>query len=756
MNGVHNITASIAQLNKEQRQAVETVDGPLLIMAGAGSGKTRVLTHRIGYLIEERKAAPWNILAITFTNKAAREMQDRVAQLIGPQGQDIWVSTFHSMCVRMLRRDIERIGYTSNFTILDTTDQLSVIRGCYQDLNLDPKIFNQRAVLAAISNAKNELLTVDQFAEQAGNDYFKQIVEKVYRAYQKKLKISNALDFDDLIMKTIELFHAEPEVLSRYQQQFRYIHVDEYQDTNRAQYMLCKMIAAEHHNICVVGDSDQSIYGWRGADIGNILTFEKDYPQVKIILLEQNYRSTANILQAANHVIANNKSRKPKNLWTDQGAGEAIKVFRAGSEHEEGYFIAEEINNNVAKGLSYGEQAILYRTNAQSRVIEEVLIKSDIPYQIVGGVKFYDRKEIKDVLAYLRLVSNPNDDISFVRIINVPKRGIGAKTVERIAEWAAQSGDSMFAALYELDALEVGARAKQSLLNFRKMIEQLNYRADELSVTELTEEVLSLTEYREQLLAEDSLEATSRLENIEELLSVTLDFERRHEDKSLLSFLTDLALIADIDALEDDGVDSVGDQHAKLTLMTLHSAKGLEFPVVYIAGLEEGIFPHSRTFEDEQELEEERRLAYVGITRAEQRLYLTCATSRLLFGKMTSNAPSRFLEEIPEELIDDVSPQRGHSIFGGGAWGRTPISDGRTQDAVGAVRSRMRTVTSNEGQGATDYQLGDKVSHNKWGIGTVVTVTGSGDDTELHIAFSAPTGIKRLLARFAPITKVVE
>lgn len=762
MNEIHTMTESIRRLNKQQREAVETVEGPLLIMAGAGSGKTRVLTHRIGYLIDQRLAAPWNILAITFTNKAAREMQERVAQLIGPTGRDIWVSTFHAMCVRILRRDIDRIGYESSFTILDTTDQLSVIRSCYNDLNLDPKMFNPRAVLAAISQAKNELISADKYAEQADQfQYMKQIVEKVYTAYQRKLKVSNALDFDDLIMKTIELFRAEPDVLSFYQDKFRYIHVDEYQDTNKAQYILCKMIAEKHHNICVVGDSDQSIYGWRGADIRNILNFEEDYPNVKTIMLEQNYRSTSNILQAANHIISLNKSRKPKNLWTDRGDGAKIHVFRAGSEHEEGYYIAEEINSNAANGMPYSSQAILYRTNAQSRVIEEVLIKSDIPYQIIGGVKFYDRKEIKDILAYLRLISNPNDDTSFMRIINVPKRGIGARTIERISQWAEQAGDSMFAALYDLDEMGMTGRAKQSLLDFRAMIEKLNLKSDEWSVTELTEEVLTLSEYREQLAAEDSLEATSRLENIEELLSVTQDFEERHEDKSLLSFLTDLALIADIDTLQDDETGTGEGQEDKLTLMTLHSAKGLEFPVVYIAGMEEGIFPHSRTLDSEHELEEERRLAYVGITRAEKKLYLTCATSRLLFGKTTSNAPSRFLKEIPDEFVEDVSPQRGHSLFGGRTFG-SPIGRSITggssagQTSEGRARGHLRLVKANEGERSTDYQLGDKVEHAKWGIGTVVTIVGAGDDMEVHIAFPAPTGIKRLLARFAPIKKVVE
>ncbi len=467
MNQAVDIYEAIRRLNPQQREAVETVDGPLLIMAGAGSGKTRVLTHRIAYLIATGKAAPWSILAITFTNKAAREMQERVAKLAGPSAQDIWVSTFHSMCVRILRRDIERIGFTSGFTILDSTDQLSVVKSCLKDLNIDAKKFDPKAIQSAISSAKNELVTPERYEQKIG-DYYQSVVSKVYTLYQKKLKSNNSLDFDDLIMKTIELFQEVPEVLHFYQNKFQYIHVDEYQDTNRAQYLLCRMIADRHRRICVVGDSDQSIYRWRGADISNILNFEKDYPEAKVILLEQNYRSTSNILKAANEVISRNTGRKPKNLWTDKGAGKKVRIYEADSEHEEGYFIAGEINKSVNAGRAYGDHAILYRTNAQSRVIEEILIKSDIPYQIVGGIKFYDRKEIKDILAYLRLVSNPDDDISLSRIVNVPKRGIGEATVEKLADLAGKRGVSIFALLDDLDALELTGRAKNALYGSRK------------------------------------------------------------------------------------------------------------------------------------------------------------------------------------------------------------------------------------------------------------------------------------------------
>ncbi|MFB6364702.1 DNA helicase PcrA [Paenibacillus elgii] len=762
-----DIHKAIQKLNPQQRRAVETTDGPLLIMAGAGSGKTRVLTHRIAYLIATRKAAPWSILAITFTNKAAREMQERVSALVGPQGQDIWVATFHSMCVRILRRDISRIGFTSNFTILDSGDQLSVVKNCMKELNIDSKKFEPKAVQAAISNAKNELLTPEEFERKIG-DYFDGIVAKVYSSYQRKLKANNSLDFDDLIMTTIELFQQVPEVLDFYQNKFQYLHVDEYQDTNRAQYMLCRMLADKYKRICVVGDSDQSIYRWRGADISNILDFEKDYPNATTIMLEQNYRSTSNILNAANKVIANNTGRKPKNLWTDKGEGQKIRLYQADSEHEEGYFITGEIRKNVDKGRRFSDHAILYRTNAQSRVVEEILIKSDIPYQIVGGIKFYDRKEIKDILAYLRLISNPDDDISFARIVNVPKRGIGDTTVERLGAAAGQFGVSMFAMLENVDSMEIGAKARNALADFRDMIENLYRMVDYLSVTELTEKMLEMSGYREELKRENTIESQARLENIDEFLSVTMDFEKRNEDKSLVSFLTDLALIADIDSMNQD--PEAGKQG--VVLMTMHSAKGLEFPVVFVMGLEEGVFPHSRALMDNEELEEERRLAYVGITRAEEELFLTCARMRTLFGRTTANAPSRFLQELPQELLETVRAGGGFGRGGAAtpAWaggerrfgsaggfggapaqaGRTPVSfrSGPAAAAGGATPKAAAPAAQ-----ATDFAMGDKVSHGKWGTGVVVAIKGSGDDTELQIAFPAPVGVKRLLAKFAPITK---
>ncbi len=793
-----DIEAAIAKLNPKQREAAVTTQGPLLIMAGAGSGKTRVLTHRIAYLISKRIAAPWSILAITFTNKAAREMQERVSKLVGPTGKDIWVSTFHSMCVRILRKDIERIGFSSNFSILDSTDQLSVIRNIMKDNNIDVKKIEPKSVQAAISGAKNELIAPDKYEETAG-DYFQKIAAKVYTQYQKRLKANNSVDFDDLIMLTIQLFKDVPEVLDFYQNKFRYIHVDEYQDTNRAQYMLCKMLASKHHNLCVVGDSDQSIYRWRGADITNILNFEKDYPESTTILLEQNYRSTSNILDAANSVIKNNLGRRAKNLWTDQQGGDLITVYQGDSEHEEGYFVAGEIRKNRQSGRRHDDHAILYRTNAQSRVIEEILIKSEIPYQIVGGIKFYDRKEIKDILAYLRLISNPDDDISLLRIINEPKRGLGDTTMGKVQAEAQQRGVSIFRLLNEGDGLlgdglyhlDVQTRAKVALGEFRDLMRNLTSMVEYLSVTELTEKMLELTDYRAEFIRENSLESKSRLENIEEFLSVTQEFEKRGEDKSLVAFLTDLALIADIDSMNNDDEEDDGDA---VILMTMHSAKGLEFPVVFIIGMEEGVFPGNRAFLDNEEMEEERRLAYVGITRAEKKLYLTCARSRLLYGRTNSNAPSRFLEEIPNQLKEVSGPAGGRaggsyggfasrlggggSSYGGGGFGSRGSSVGGggnvsssgtagfgSRPGFGASASagaaRPATVTSStpaaakpSGEGLGGVVAGDKVQHAKWGIGTVVAVKGTGNDMELQIAFPAPVGVKRLLAAFAPVTKV--
>ncbi|MEH7078006.1 DNA helicase PcrA [Bacillus velezensis] len=730
----------LSGLNPVQQEAVKTTDGPLLLMAGAGSGKTRVLTHRIAYLMAEKHVAPWNILAITFTNKAAREMKERVESILGPGADEIWISTFHSMCVRILRRDIDRIGINRNFSILDTADQLSVIKGILKERNIDPKKFDPRSILGSISNAKNELIEPEEFAKSAGG-YYDQVTSDVYTDYQKKLLKNQSLDFDDLIMTTIKLFERVPEVLEFYQRKFQYIHVDEYQDTNRAQYLLVKQLAARLENICVVGDSDQSIYRWRGADIANILSFEKDYPSANVILLEQNYRSTKRILQAANEVIKNNSNRKPKNLWTENDEGIKLSYYSGDNEFGEGQFVAGKIYELHSSGRrKLSDIAILYRTNAQSRVIEETLLKSGLNYNIVGGTKFYDRKEIKDILAYLRLVSNPDDDISFTRIVNVPKRGVGATSLEKIASYAAMNGMSMFQAIKQVDFIGVSAKAANALDGFGVMIENLTNMQDYLSITELTEEILEKTEYREMLKAEKSIEAQSRLENIDEFLSVTKNFEQKSEDKSLVAFLTDLALIADIDQLDQKEEESGGKD--AVTLMTLHAAKGLEFPVVFLMGMEEGVFPHSRSLMEEAEMEEERRLAYVGITRAEEELYLTNAKMRTLFGRTNMNPESRFIREIPGDLLENLNEKK------------TPrMQPGRKVQPKRGPVSRPVSYANKTGGDSLSWAVGDKAGHKKWGTGTVVSVKGEGESTELDIAFPSPVGVKRLLAAFAPIEK---
>lgn len=745
-----SIMELLSTLNKEQQEAVKQTEGPLLIMAGAGSGKTRVLTHRIAYLIDEKDVAPRNILAITFTNKAAREMKDRVAQLVGPESHYMWVSTFHSMCVRILRRDIERIGYSKNFSIIDSSDQLSVMKQILKNLNIDPKQYDPRAMLAQISNRKNELITPEQATDTANNYYEKQVAE-IYHAYQKTLRKNHVLDFDDLIMETIHLFKRVPEVLTYYQHRFQYIHVDEYQDTNHAQYYLIKQLAGRFQNLCVVGDSDQSIYRWRGADITNILSFEKDYPSAKTIFLEQNYRSTKSILDAANHVINHNTGRKPKKLWTDNDDGKNITYYQAGTEREEAYYITEKIQDLVREGTySLDDIAILYRTNAQSRAVEDTLLKANMAYQMVGGLKFYDRKEIKDIIAYLRLITNPADDISFERIVNVPKRGIGAASIEKLRTYALMQDLSLFDAILEVEATNVPKRAANALMNFRLMMDNFINQQEFLSATDMVETVLEQTEYEEALKNEKSIEAQTRLENIEEFKTVTTDFEKTsEEDTSLVAFLTDLALIADIDSMDDD---EEAEDEAKVTLMTLHSAKGLEFPVVFLIGLEEGIFPHSRSMMDEEEMEEERRLAYVGITRAEQELFLTHAQMRTLYGRTNMNPISRFISEIPAELLDGMQEEK-EPVFAQMLKNNRSKSNRSSQSSQSAPpRQKAEKITTTGAENAM-WNVGDKAKHNKWGIGTIVKVTGEGEDMEVDVAFPAPTGIKRLLAKFAPITK---
>lgn len=724
-------------MNKEQAEAVKTTEGPLLIMAGAGSGKTRVLTHRIAYLIVEKEVYPSKILAITFTNKAAREMRERIDAILGAgTGERMWVSTFHSMCVRILRRNIDRIGYAKSFSILDMTDQLTVVKNVLKEQNIDPKKYDPRAILNTISSAKNECIDAATFkANMNAHNPFEKIASQVYEGYQERLKRNQSLDFDDLIMMTIRLFKEAPDVLEFYQDKFQYIHVDEYQDTNNSQYQLVQMLAAKFQNICVVGDSDQSIYRWRGADIGNILSFEKDYPNANVILLEQNYRSTKTILAAANGVIDHNKSRYKKALRTDNVEGERIQVFKASNEFEETRHVVETIKQLMQReNRKLDDFAILYRTNAQSRGMEETLVKSNLPYQIVGGTKFYDRKEIKDILAYLRLIANNDDDLSLARIINEPKRSIGGTSFDKMLGFAMQYNRSIYDALQEVDFMGLTARAANAATQFRALIENFTKQSEFLSVTELVEEVIEKTGYRAMLEAEKSIEAQSRLENLQEFLTVTKAFEQRSEDQSLVAFLTDLALIADIDSLDEEAKEQ-----GTIILMTMHAAKGLEFPVVFIIGLEENIFPHARSLDDDDEMEEERRLMYVGTTRAEERLYLSCAGSRTIFGRSQYNRPSRFLDEIPEELIEYVSkaPQRA-------TFDRYRTQPTITKPSYSA--KKVRTAPS------TNWQVGNKASHKKWGVGTVVSVRGEGDDTELDIAFPGE-GIKRLLAKFAPIEK---
>ncbi|MBP2071148.1 DNA helicase PcrA [Thermoanaerobacterium butyriciformans] len=710
------------KLNDRQKEAVVTTEGPLLILAGAGSGKTRVLTHRIAYLIKEKRVSPANILAITFTNKAAQEMKDRVESLLGYVG-DIWVSTFHSACVRILRRDIEKIGYDKNFVIYDTQDQKSLVSDCIKELDLNEKQYTPKSMLSAISKAKDKMISPDEYLLEFGNDYRNKKVADVYKLYQKKLKKDNALDFDDIIIKTIELFKKDEGILRYYQDKFRYIMVDEYQDTNRPQYEFVNLLAKRYRNLCVVGDDDQSIYGWRGADIKNILDFEKDYPEAKVIKLEQNYRSTQIILDAANNVIDNNIKRKKKQLWTDNKDGEKIIVCEVQNEREEANFIIDRIKDLIANGRKYSDFAILYRTNAQSRIFEEACMMNDIPYKLVGALRFYDRKEIKDIIAYLRILVNPYDDVSLKRIINVPKRGIGESTVSALEQYAREHDTSMY---FAIPNVELKGRARKVLDNFKNFIDDLINQLDFMNIIEVIDYILEKTGYMDELKADDTKESESRIENINEFIRAAREFIETSEDKSLESFLSGITLVSDI--------DTAGDIGESVVLMTLHSAKGLEFPVVFMAGMEEGIFPSSMSFIDEHELEEERRLCYVGITRAKERLFMTYARTRNLYGKPQYNTASRFINEIPQDLIVEYDK---------GAIKRNDYE---------SVSSYINTFARKANDKA-NYNPGDKVEHKLWGIGTVVNVEGVGEDRELTVAFPN-VGIKRLSLKYAPIRAI--
>lgn len=733
-----------ANLNAPQAEAVKCHEGPLLILAGAGSGKTRVLTQRIGYLIGEIGVSPYGILAITFTNKAAGEMKERVESLVGQTAQDMWIFTFHSACVRILRREIGDLGYDTNFVIYDSADQQTLLKQCLKELNVDDKRYPPRSVGAGISQAKNKLLDPVAYDKQA-YDHYQQTVARVYKLYQDRLKKNNALDFDDLIMKTVELFTKHPEILDRYQERFKYILVDEYQDTNHAQYRLIKLLGAKYRNVCVVGDDDQSVYNFRGADIQNILDFERDYPEAKVIRLEQNYRSTQTILDAANEVISNNLSRKKKRLWTENQKGSLISLFNAQEEHGEANYVARKIvEGKSLNNRSYSDFAVLYRTNAQSRVVEEIFMRNNIPYTIVGGLKFYERKEIKDILAYLRVLSNPSDSVSLQRIVNVPRRGIGDASLAKASGFAAEAGISLYDAICRAGEVPgLGSRPVKLFEQFICFTEELRSKKDSVTVSALTREILDRSGYLNELQLEQTVESQTRIENLQEFLTVTEEYDKKSPESSLEEFLAGVSLVSDIDNFNEES-DAV-------ILMTLHSAKGLEFPVVFMVGLEEGIFPHSRSlYEGEQEMEEERRLCYVGITRAREELHLVHAMQRTLYGNYMHNAPSRFIREIPDHLI-----QKEGFMSKAETVARGPFTKGLGGSGFGSGYSSPSpaAISYSPKAEAGTFVLGDKVAHGKWGEGVIVSVKGEGPDAEISVAFPG-IGIKSLVAKYAPLKKV--
>lgn len=721
-------------LNKEQQQAVQHTEGPLLILAGAGSGKTKVLTVRIAHLLAQG-VNPYEILAITFTNKAAKEMKSRVEGLVGDVANRIWLSTFHSFCAKFLRFELDNfLGYNSNFTIYDTSDSQAVIKAALKALNLDDKYYPVGAMIGAISDAKNKLLFASDFRKQA-RDFYQEKVADVYEYYERELRKNNALDFDDLLLVAVKLLQSNEAVLDKYSKRFRYVMIDEYQDTNHAQYLLAKLLASHWKNIAVVGDADQSIYAWRGADIQNILDFEKDYPNCTSIKLEQNYRSTKIILDAANAVIENNEGRPKKNLWTDKTEGAKIQHFTAQSEHEEAAFIGDTIaKKHDIHGVPYGDMAILYRTNAQSRVLEEALIKRALPYTMVGGTKFYDRKEIKDVLAYLRVLYNPFDDLSLLRIINVPKRSIGATTVAKLQDYARANGTSLFMTLTQLHLVDtIKGKTKEKLEEFGILIFTLVAEMEDRTVLDILESILDRTGYLAQLEESTDPQDQARAENIGELLSVAKDFQDTNPTGTVEDFLEQVALVNDVDSFEQE--------ESKVTLMTLHAAKGLEFPIVFLGGLEEGLFPHSRTLMNPEEIEEERRLAYVGITRAEKELYISNATTRTVFGRTSSYLPSRFIDEIPEELVDGLRAKR-----------KVPDDIKRHVPQHMSVTSRPVTKPIVRNEVIADWNIGDTAIHSKWGNGKVINVAGEGAGMKLTIEF--PTqGVRVVMAKFAPVKK---
>ncbi len=787
----------LSGLNKEQKEAVLHDEGPLLILAGAGSGKTRVLTHRIAHLINQCGVFPSNILAITFTNKAAREMRERIDGLIGELGNDMWVGTFHSICIRILRRDIEKLGYDRSFVIYDTADQQIVIKECLKELNINDKNFPPKSVLESIGKEKNELVDAEHYEKLYASDFRLGKIAKIYKLYEKKLKSNNALDFDDIIMNTIKLFKKHPEVLEFYQRKFRYVMVDEYQDTNTAQYNLVRLLSALHKNLCVVGDDDQGIYSWRGANIRNILDFEKDFKGCKTVKLEQNYRSTQVILDAANQVISNNSGRKCKSLWTDNKGGSKIVICENENEHEEALYTAREIQRLIdAEDRKYKDFAVLYRINAQSRVLEEMFMREGLPYKIIGGQKFYDRKEIKDIIGYLRLIQNPADNVSLKRVINVPKRGIGDTTVDSAEEIAVASGISIFSVISNAQELPALKRAAQKLDSFATMIMKLRTMKESMSISELLDNVIEDTGILREYETENTVEAQSRIENIKEFKSVALEFEKQNEENNLEEFLANISLVSDIDNLEEE--------QDYVVLMTMHSAKGLEFPVVFIPGMEEGVFPGYRAItEGPEQLEEERRLCYVGITRAREKLYLSNARFRTLFGNSSYNKPSRFLAEIPEELVEyPFKPSRNSfaktdsygwnqtssstpswsgtqslsftsgpakpvsgtgslkdllnsNLISRGFGGSNELqkSSASTNSTFGiASGNKPSRPVSSSGSDSSGFSVGDKVEHKKFGRGTISKVTPDSGDQVLEIQFEG-TGMKRLMASMANLKK---
>ena len=744
-------------LNKPQKEAVFHTEGPLLILAGAGSGKTRVLTHRIAYLIEEKGVNPWNILAITFTNKAAEEMRQRVDSLVGIGAESIWVSTFHSMCVRILRRYIDRLGYDNRFTIYDTDDQKTLMKEVCRKTDIDTKRFKERMLLSVISSAKNEMILPEEFELNAGGDFVQLKIAKVYKEYEAQMRANNALDFDDLLVKTVQLLETQPDVRENYQERFRYIMVDEYQDTNTVQFRLVSLLAGKYRNLCVVGDDDQSIYKFRGANIRNILDFEKEFSDAKVIKLEQNYRSVGNVLEVANSVIRNNKGRKEKTLWTDNEKGEKIRLRQFDTAYDEAQFIAEDIKDETAQGANYSDHAVLYRTNAQSRLLEEKFVAMNIPYKIVGGINFYSRREIKDVLSYLKTIDNGKDDLAVRRIINVPKRGIGLTTINRIQESAAARGLGFYDALSAPDLIPGIGRSASKLDSFAALIEYFKGRSEESGVTDLLTEVIEKTGYTESLEADDPEELEARVQNIDELVSKAAVYEEscsdRGERPTLSGFLEEVALVADI--------DSVAEDRDYVILMTLHSAKGLEFPHVYLAGMEDGLFPSymSISGDDPEELEEERRLCYVGVTRAEEKLTLTCARMRLVRGERQYNSMSRFIKEMPSALIDTGKREGGFSQNVSLGEKRTYSSEvsgykrsAYAQKPAFAAIQKGSGLMAKKSEGLS-YGVGDRVRHVKFGDGTVTEIKEGGRDYEVTVQFDT-AGVRKMFALFAKLIKI--